>query len=168
MLMALELKRLPRASLDAAIEKAAHYRDLNQPEEAESICRDVLDVEDHHPTALKLLGLALTDRFASGRVGLLEDALAVFAQLPEPYERTYHQGVAWERAAKAHLERNEAHSAVTAFEHAMKHYEEAEAMRRDLPDPLLRWNRCVRLLAAHPSLRAAMLAPRESQIHLGD
>ena len=43
--MAFELKRLPHASLDAAIAKAEHYRDLNQPEEAESICRDVLDVD---------------------------------------------------------------------------------------------------------------------------
>ena len=31
------LKRLPQASLEAALVKAAHYRDLNQPEEAESI-----------------------------------------------------------------------------------------------------------------------------------
>ena len=30
--MGFELKRLPRTSLDAAIAKAEHYRDLNQPE----------------------------------------------------------------------------------------------------------------------------------------
>jgi tetratricopeptide (TPR) repeat protein len=165
--MAFELKRLPRASLDAAMEKAAHYRDLNQPEEAESICRDVLDVDERHQRALKLLGLALTDRFGSGRAGLVEDALAVFERLVDPYERTYHRGVAWERAAKAHLERNEAHSALAAFEHALRSYEEAEGMRPDLPDPLLRWNRCVRLLA-QPSLRAAMQAPPETHRHLGD
>ena len=47
--MAFELKRLPRASLDAALAKAEHYRDLNQPEEAESICRDVLDVDAEQP-----------------------------------------------------------------------------------------------------------------------
>jgi tetratricopeptide (TPR) repeat protein len=164
--MAFELKRLAQASLGAAMEKAAHYRDLNQPEEAESICRDVLDVEPNHQTALKLLGLALTDRFASGRAGLLEDALAVFEKLSDAYERTYHRGVAWERAAKAHLERNEAHSAVAAFERALRLYEEAEALGPASPDPLLRWNRCVRLLAAHPSLRAAMQGPRE--VHLGD
>ncbi len=165
--MAYDLKRLPRASLGAAIEKAEHYRDLNQPEEAESICRDVLDVESDHQRALKLLGLALTDRFHSGRVGLLEDALAVFDLLSDAYEKTYHRGVAWERAAKAHMERSEAHSAVTAFEHALRLYEEAEALRPDSPDPLLRWNRCVRLLAS-PALVAAMNAPREAQVHLGD
>ena len=74
----------------------------------------------------------------------------------------------WERAAKAHLERNEAHSAVTAFEHALRLFEKAEGMRPDSPDPVLRWNRCVRLLSNHPSLAAALHAPREDVVHLGD
>jgi tetratricopeptide (TPR) repeat protein len=166
--MAFDLKSLPRASLEAAIAKAAHYRDLNRPEEAESICRDVLDVDGGHQKAWKLLGLALTDRFASGEVGLLEHAIEAFERLTDEYERVYHLGVAWERAAKAHVERNEAHSAVTAFEHALPLFAKAEAMRPDLPDPVLRWNRCVRLLSTHPSLREAIRAPREDQVHMGD
>jgi tetratricopeptide (TPR) repeat protein len=139
-----ELKRLTAANLEAAIAKAAHYRDLNQPEEAESICRDVLDVDTTHQTAWKILGLAITDRFASGEVGLLEAAIEAFEKLGEEYERVYHIGVAWERAAKAHLERGEAHSAVTAFEHALE------------------------LFASHPQLLAAIDDPREHQVHLGD
>jgi tetratricopeptide (TPR) repeat protein len=166
--MVFELKRLPRASLEAAIDKAEHYRNLNQPEEAESICRDVLAVDDTHQTAWKVLGLALTDRFASGKVGLVEQALEAFRHITDPYQCTYHLGVAWERAAKAHLERNEAHSAVTAFEDALRLYEKAQALQPDLPDPLLRWNRCVRLLSEHPSLRAAMSSPHEDRVHLGD
>jgi len=166
--MGFELKRLPRTSLEAAVAKAAHYRDLNQPEEAESICRDVLDVEPVNQTAWRLLGLALSDRFATGQAGLLEQAIDAFGRLTDEYDRVYHTGVAWERAAKAHVERNEAHSAVAAFEHALGLFERAEAMRPDLPDPVLRWNRCVRLLASHPSLRIAMHAPREDEVHLGD
>jgi tetratricopeptide (TPR) repeat protein len=166
--MGFELKRLPRTSLDAAIAKAEHYRDLNQPEEAESICRDVLDLEATNARAWKLLGLALTDRFASAHVGLLEQAIDAFERLPDPYERTYHLGVAWERAAKAHTERGEAHSAVTSFEHALGLFEKAEKMHPDSPDPVLRWNRCVRLLTTHPLLRAAVAAPRESETLLGD
>ena len=81
--MGFELKRLPHASLDAAIAKAEHYRDLNQPEEAESICRDVIDIDAAYARAWKLLGLALTDRFASGRVGLLEEAIQAFERLPD-------------------------------------------------------------------------------------
>jgi tetratricopeptide (TPR) repeat protein len=163
-----ELKRLPRTSLDAAIAKAEHYRDLNQPEEAESICRDVLDLDDAHAHAWRLLGLALTDRFLTGPVGLLEQAIEAFERLPDKYDRTYHLGVAWERAAKAHVERNEAHSAVAAFEHALDLFGAAEQLRPDLPDPILRWNRCVRLLSSHPSLRAALGAPRDADVPLGD
>jgi tetratricopeptide (TPR) repeat protein len=162
------LKRLPHASLEAAIAKAAHYRDLNQPEEAESICRDVLDVEPGHQMAWKLLGLALTDRFPSGKVGLFDEAVHAFERLTDEYERVYHLGVAWEREAKAHLDRNEAHSALTSFEHALRQFEQAERLRPDSADPVLRWNRCVRLLESHPSLKEAMGAPLEDQVQLGD
>ena len=166
--MTYELKHLAPANLEAAIAKAAHYRDLNQPEEAESICRDVLDVDPHQQAALRIMGLALTDQFATGNVGLLEEAVGAFERLSDEYDRVYHVGVAWERAAKAHLERNEAHSAVTGFEHALRLFERAEHLRPASPDPVLRWNRCVRLLKSHPSLKAAIVAPREDEIHLGD
>jgi hypothetical protein len=162
-----QLKHLPSASLEAALVKAEHYRDLNQPEEAQSICSDVLAVDGTNQRAWKVLGLSLTDRLGSGHAGLLEEAITAFEHLTDQYERTYHLGVAWERAAKAHLERNEAHSAVTSFEHALRLFEVAETLRPDLPDAVLRWNRCVRLLAT-PALEAAMRAPREDQVHLGD
>lgn len=166
--MGYSLKRLSLTNVDAAIAKAAHYRDLNQPEEAESICRDVLDIDATNQAAWRILGLAITDRFATREAGLLEEAMGAFAELDDEYERVYHSGVAWERAAKAHLERNEAHSAVTAFEHALSLFEQAEGMRPDSPDPVLRWNRCVRLLSSHPMLRAAMDNPREHDVRFGD
>ena len=166
--MGVELKRLRKESLAAAVDKAAHYRDLNQPEEAESICRDVLDVDGGHQTAWRLLGLALTDRLAGGPVGILEEAIEAFEHLDDDYERVYHTGVAWERAAKAHLEHAEAHTAVTEFEIALEHFEKAGVLKPDSPDPILRWNRCVRLLNSHPSLREAMHAPRDRSVRLGD
>jgi tetratricopeptide (TPR) repeat protein len=166
--MTYALKQLSRANLDAAIAKAAHYRDLNQPEESESICRDVLDVDPANQAAWKLRGLAITDRFATREAGLLEEAIGAFERLEDEYERVYHVGVAWERAAKAHLERNEAHSAVAAFEHALSFFERAERLRPDSPDPILRWNRCVRLLSSHPSLRAAIEQPRDPGVRFGD
>jgi tetratricopeptide (TPR) repeat protein len=166
--MSFSVKRLAPAHIEAAIVKGAHYRDLNQPEEAESICRDVLDVDGSNQAAWKLLGLAITDRFGTREAGLLEEAVAAFEELKDDYERVYHIGVAWERAAKAHLERNEAHSAVTAFEHALSLFEQAESLRPDSPDPILRWNRCVRLLSSHPALRAAIREPRENDVRFGD
>jgi tetratricopeptide (TPR) repeat protein len=166
--MGYALKTLLPHNLEAAVAKAAHYRDLNQPEEAESICRDVLDVDPENQLAWRLLGLAITDRFGSGEVALLEAAIGAFERLADEYDRDYHRGVAWERAAKAHLEKGEAHSAVTAFEHALALFEKAEHRRPDSPDPILRWNRCVRLLTGHPSLRAAIDEPREQEIRFGD
>jgi tetratricopeptide (TPR) repeat protein len=166
--MSRTLKRLPRANLEVAIARAEHYRDLNQPEEAESICLDVLDVDGAHPAAWRLLGLAITDRLPSHEAGLLEEAIAAFERLEDAYDRAYYIGVAWERAAKAHLERNEAHSALTAFEHALALFEHAEQLRPDSPDPILRWNRCVRLLSNHPALRAAVSEPREHDVRFSD
>ena len=162
------LKRLSHANLEAAIAQAAHYRDLNQPEEAESICRDVLDVEPKNQHALRLLGLAITDQFHGTWVGLFERASEVFALLESEYERTYYSGIAWERSAKAHLERGEGHSALAAFEHALRLFAKAESLRPESPDPVLRWNRCVRLLETHPVLKAALRAPRAGQVLLGD
>ena len=170
--MTYELKRLAARNVEAALEKASVYRDLNQPEEAESICRDVLDVDASNQRALRTLGLALTDRLThpatQPSVGVFEQAIETFARLELEYERVYYAGVAWERAAKAHLERGEAHSAVTSFEHAMDLFERAEKMGPDSPDPILRWNRCVRLLTTHPHLVAAADDPRDSAVHLGD
>jgi tetratricopeptide (TPR) repeat protein len=163
-----ELKRLPASSLQAAVAKAEHYRNLNQPEEAESICHDVLAVDPGHQQAWQILGLAVTDRFATGQVGLLEQALGAFEHLSDTYQRTYHLGVAWERAAKMHVERQEIHSAAAAFERALDLYESAERLRPELPDPLLRWNRCVRLVSTHACLREAMRAPRKSDAPFGD
>jgi hypothetical protein len=145
------LKRLAPANLEAAI-----------------ACRDVLDVDGANQAAWKLLGLSITDRFSSREAGLLEEAVAAFEHLDDQYERVYHVGVAWERAAKAHLERNEPHSAVTAFERALALFEAAEHMRPESPDPVLRWNRCVRLLSTHASLREALRRPRENEVRFGD
>ena len=44
----LELKRISKAAVPSALAKAERYRLLNEPEQAESICRDVLAVEPDH------------------------------------------------------------------------------------------------------------------------
>ena len=62
-----KLKPISTSSIPAAIAKAELYRSLNEPEEAESICRDILAVELHHPLALRLLGLAITDQLVGER-----------------------------------------------------------------------------------------------------
>ena len=41
----LEFKPLSREGIEPALEKAEHYRLLNEPWEAESICRDILAID---------------------------------------------------------------------------------------------------------------------------
>src|SRR5258708_30095990 len=92
---------MSKAGIPEAISKAEHYRSPNEPEEAESICCDILAVEPDHQLALRLLGLAMTDQFcgdASDRSGEVE---TLFQRLAERYERLYYTGLLHERRAKA-------------------------------------------------------------------
>jgi len=163
------LKRLGERDRDDALAKAEQYRALNEPEEAESICRDVLDVAPDNQRALRLLGLALTDRFHVEWTGVIDEALAVFRRLPSLYERVYYEGVAWERCAKAQLARGLVHNAADSLERAMDLFAEAEAVGpKDVPEPILRWNRCVRFVAQHPELVDARERPRNHEFQHGD
>jgi len=169
MAMAWELKRLADKNLDAAITLAKHYRDLNQPEEAESICRDVLEVAPENADAWRTLGLALTDRFPSAWMTLFDDACGAFGKLPSEYERVYYVGVAWERYAKAQLEAGRAHNAIHAFEEALGRFDDASRLAAPGdPAPTLRYNRCVRALTTHPELTRASLVPHEPTYEFGD
>ena len=166
--MAHELKRLEDKNLATAITLAMHYRDLNQPDEAESICRDVLEVAPDNVDALRTLGLAMTDRFSSRWMSLFEDACAAFEKLPTHYDRAYYVGIAWERYAKAQLEAGRAHNAVHAFEEAIARFEEAARhAANDDPAPILHFNRCVRALTT-PELAAAAQVPQQPTYELGD
>jgi hypothetical protein len=84
-----------------AISKALSYRYLNEPEEAESICRDILAVEPDHQVALRRLGLAITDQFTGNVSDRYAEAESVFQSLTERYERLYYTGLLHERQAKA-------------------------------------------------------------------
>jgi tetratricopeptide (TPR) repeat protein len=167
--MEFKLKRLEHKNLDDAIAMARHYRDLNQPEEAESICRDILEVSPDHEEAWRTLGLALTDRFPKDWVHLFDEAIAAFGRLKSHYDRVYYSGVAWERFAKAQLEAGGAHNAIHAFEEAMQRFEEAERLGdKDSPDPILRYNRCVRAITTHPDLVRASGVPHAPKYEFGD
>jgi len=148
--MAYVLKRIQSNGIDTALEKAERYRSLNQPIEAESICRDVLALDADQQRALRLLGLALTDQFGPSNGALFAEAERVFAGLHDPYERAFYAGLVCERQAKAQLNaRVPLYSVRPLFDRALAHYAEAEKLR--LPgndDPILRWNSCVRALHA--------------------
>jgi tetratricopeptide (TPR) repeat protein len=146
--VAYQLKLISAAGIPEAIAKAELYRSLNEPEEAESICRDILAIEPAHQLALRLLGLALTDQFTGGGSDRYREAERTFEQLEDPYEQLYYTGILNERRAKAQLNVGTPHASVLAlFEEALRSFAEAEEIRPSgNDDAILRWNRCVRLL----------------------
>ena len=96
----LELKPISHDSVPGALAKAERYRLLNEPGEAESICRDILGIEPDHQQALISLILALTDQIAHDPRAF-SNALSTVDLLESPYDRAYYAGIAWERRAKA-------------------------------------------------------------------
>lgn len=146
--MEFKLKEISPEGIDAALSKAEVYRFLNEPEEAESICEDVLVARPGHQLALRTLGLALTDQFTGNSSDRYADAEKAFQQLSDKYERLYYTGLSYERRAKAQLRASRpAHTVTVLLEDAMRCYEEAEQIRPNgNDDAILRWNRCARLL----------------------
>jgi tetratricopeptide (TPR) repeat protein len=152
--MARQLKTISKGGIAEALAKVQHYRYLNQAEEAESICRDILAVDSENQMAFRQLGLAITDQFTGGTADRRQEAQDCFEKLVSPYERCYYLGILHERRAKAQMRAGHlAHSLIASFEKAMQYFEEAEKVRpQGNDDALLRWNRCVRLLESIPEL----------------
>jgi len=131
-----------------------HYRYLNQAEEAESICRDILAADPENQMALRQLGLAITDQFSGVTSDRFNEAHSSFEKLTDAYERSYYLGIVNERRAKAQLQAgHRSHTLRASFESALHFYEEAEKVRpKGNDDALLRWNRCLRLMQGIPDL----------------
>ncbi len=151
-----ELKPLSREAVPAALEKAYRYRLLNEPLEAESICRDVLEVDPGNQEATVTLLLALTDQLEERQTPCFEQAREVLSRIQDEYSRTYHHGILCERRAKAQLHRGgqrAGHIAYEWFRQAMEQYEKAAEIRpAGNDDAILRWNTCARILMTTPGL----------------
>ncbi len=146
-----QLKPLSKAAIPSALEKAMRYRLLNEPRQAESICRDVLESDSDNQEALVILILALTDQFEFGKFGATPtQARQYLPRLTDDYDKAYYAGIICERQAKAALKRQTPHSGYIAydlFQDAMNWYEKAEKNHPDKnEDAILRWNTCARLM----------------------
>lgn len=149
-----ELKPLNAEAIPKALQKAERYRLLNEPEEAESICLDILAVEPENQEALTMLLLALTDQFGGAEgAQCFVRARELLPQLRGDYERYYYAGIVCERRISAQLERGGHRaegSAYAWYQEAMEWYERAEANRPpDNDDAVLRWNTCARMIMKH-------------------
>jgi tetratricopeptide (TPR) repeat protein len=144
----LKLKTISKDSIVEAISKIELYRFLNEPEEAESICYDILAADPESQIAQRLLGLTITDQFQGQATDRYAEAEKIFQNLSDPYERFYYLGLFHERRAKAQMRAGRpAQMLIGSFHEALRYFEEAEKIRPPRnDDAVLRWNRCVRLL----------------------
>jgi len=145
----LKLLQVSPEAISGALTKAEHYRYLNQPWQAESICRDVLAVSPTNQAALVLLVLSLTDQFDQG-VGVKE-AAQVVGILQSKYQQAYYSGIIQEREAIALFRRRPSRGSGKEvhklFLDAMEWYRKAQEIRpANNDDAVLRWNACVRFL----------------------
>ncbi len=161
-----DLKPLSQDAVPAAIEKAQHYRLLNEPREAESICRDVLRVDSENQPALVLLLLTLTDQFSRQLRVAVHHAQEILPRITDEYVRTYYSGVACERWAKAQLERGApGYAAFEWFQKALDFYAKAEELSpSDNDDAILRWNTCARILKRNEQIRPK---PQDQSLQAG-
>jgi len=155
----IELKKLGKEAIPAAIEKANQYRLLNEPGAAESICLDILEVEPDNQEALVVIILAMTDRLTRGYTVGDAQINTYLAKLRDDFQKAYYTGIVFERRAKALLGKDAVGSEATVFElfrQAMECFEKAESLSGDENDnALLRWNACARIVNSN------RLAPTE-------
>ncbi|MDX2056434.1 MAG: hypothetical protein SFV24_01420 [Gemmatimonadales bacterium] len=151
-----QLKPMTPGGVAAALAKAERYRLLNEPEGAESICLDVLEVDSGNQQALITLLLARTDQIAQGIAGSVTRARAVLPRLRDEYDRAYYAGIINERRGHAQLLSPSMGASALAYDwfiEAMECYQRAEGIRpAGNDDAVLRWNSCARVLNAHPEL----------------
>lgn len=163
----MELKRISPSSVPRALELCQHYRLLNEPDQAASISRDVLEVDPNNQDAIRYLLLSLTDQFGTRRGDLLREAEEVASRLQDPYESAYFRGIVYERWGRSKLHEGvPARAAGEWLQKAMELYEEAEGRRPSGDDSaLLRWNTCARLLNREPAMTHENVL---AEMHFGD
>lgn len=145
-----ELKPLSKESIEAALGKAEHYRFLNQPRLAESICQDVIDIDPGNQKAAIVLLLALTDQFRQSSSKAAKQAVELANSLKDEYSKIYYSGIIHERQGAAALGASSPGGDFDAYEwyrEAMEFYERAHEINKgENNDPILRWNTCARII----------------------
>jgi len=151
-----ELKRLSKDAIPAALQKVERYRLLNEPEQAESICEDILAVDPENQSALVHRILAITEQFSNGANVRVAEAQALLPAFHREFDRAYYAGIICERRARSLTTNSSPGSGFVAygwFCEAMNWYEKAQAMSRPgNEDAVLRWNTCARYLNANPQI----------------
>ena len=151
-----QYKQITLEAVPRALAKAERYRLLNEPEEAESICQDIIGIDPDNQQALITLLLALTDTFHQASAGgAFTRSKELLPRLKDEYERAYYEGVICERWAKAQFNPHRPSPfAYHSLREAMNWYEKAEAISpAGNDDAVLRWNACARFIESSSHLK---------------
>ncbi len=152
-IMEFQFKPLSSETIPRALERAKNYRLLNEPEQAESICLDILRITPDDREAIVVLVLALTDGFTHVERATYARARKLLPRLQDEYQRTYYEGIICERRGRAHLKQGSEGSSYVAYDwlaQAMGCYEKSEEIRPSgNDDAVLRWNACARTILEH-------------------
>jgi hypothetical protein len=142
------IKKIHPQAISKALEKVERYRLLNEPIEAESICRDILEIDPDNQAAIIMLVLSLTDQFQ--KYLSVDEPVKLLSRIQDEFNREYYRGIILERRAKAALFRHTPGSSHDIYEwltEALEAYEKAEkASPPGNDDAILRWNACVRTI----------------------
>ena len=145
-----KLKPLSKDGVEAALAKAEHYRLLNQPKLAESICLDIMEIDPNNQKASVVLLLALTDQFGQSTPSVAKQAQDIAFKLKDQYLQIYYLGIIHERQGNVALNSSVHGSDYDAYEwylEAMDHFEKAQTLAPPSNnDAILRWNTCARTI----------------------
>ncbi len=152
-------KPISLQAVPKALERAERYRLLNDPVNAESICRDILAVDPDNLEADRMLILSLTEQFNQSMASRLRETRALASAIKDDYQRFYLSGLISERQAGAQKRRSSpgwGHIAYDLLREAMTWYEQATELRPIGDDSaLLRWNTCARMISSHANITPA-------------
>lgn len=158
-----KLKPIHEDAIPQALRRAERYRLLNEPAQAESICRDILRVQADHQQTLVTIVLALADQLSGSLASVSPHEAREYTQrLTDEYEKRYYSGLIYERQARGLLNRGMSGAfSYDVFREAMTWYEKAgELSPPGNDDAILRWNSCVR------TIRRSNLRPRQEDEEL--
>lgn len=147
--MELKLHNIHLDAIESALVKARQYRSLLEPEIAESICLDILNVEPENQHALVVYILALTDQLHhTEKQSQIKVIQTTIARLTSDYERHYYSGILSERRARFLISQPMSHTfAYDYFVEAKGHYQQAEQLSPEHnDDAILRQNSCIRTI----------------------
>lgn len=160
----LELHDIHPDAIKQALKKAKQYRSLLEPDIAESICLDILKIDDNNQEALVVYILSLTDQLhQTERQTQIKDITQAIEKLESEYKRFYYTGLLNERRALALMSQPMSHSfAYDYFIEALQCYQYAEKICPDEynDEATLRWNSCIR------TIQKEKLQPRQDTIHV--